>query len=240
MGVDDLYSLFVPVVRTHESISICVCMYAISNRGTLRADTLITANVCQNKCRYHGTHQSYRFENSGMVILLALLWGCFSLKIGDLRGRFPPVEHAELGTNIRKTAIERGGNTSGLIVSFVWAYSDNTRVWGTLIGGAIYVLMAYIIINFQSSLQLKHASWITIVTCCVMLGLAIAAGVRDEYENKNLATRSTFVWIWISLQAFFIVLGLFRKKMLPCARCASVSCTRECILHGSSQVHPML
>jgi hypothetical protein len=162
-----------------------------------------------------------------MVILLVLLWGFFSLKIGDLRGSFQPSCAAYDEKPNIKTAIHRAGNTSGLVVSFVWAYSDSTRVWGTFVGGAIYVLIAYVIINFQSSLQLKYASWITIVACCAMLGLAVAAGVRDEHEDKNLATRSTIVWVWINFQALFIVLGLFRKKMLPCAW-SSLAHVRDC------------
>jgi hypothetical protein len=64
---------------------------------------------------------------------------------------------------------------------------------------------------------LKYATWVTLATCCVMLGLAIVAGVRDSYSDKNLATRSNVVWIWIIIQALFIAFGVFRKRMLPCA-----------------------
>jgi hypothetical protein len=147
-----------------------------------------------------------------LTLLLLLLWGFFALKIGDLKGRLPPQQESsgELAD------VEEQDRSAGLIITFVWAYADDARVWRALAGAAIYLLLAYVFMNFQSSLQLHYASYITIIACCVMLGYAVDAGLTNDRSEKHLATRGNIVWAWIAIQMAFILFGLFSKKMLPC------------------------
>lgn len=106
---------------------------------------------------------------------------------------------------------------AGVVVTFVWAYTSATDQWATLAAAVAYVIVAYSIIRYQRSLQLRLSAWLTLLASAVMLVFAIDAAMRSENSRKNLVTRSTLIWVWVVLQTMLLAAGVFRKKMLPCA-----------------------
>lgn len=122
-----------------------------------------------------------------------------------------------VGSNQLIRSLEPVRHDSGVVVTFVWAYTDATDRWGALAAAITYVLIAYAIIRYQRSLQLRLSAWLTIAASAVMLIFAVDAAMRSENGRKNLVTRSTLIWVWVSLQAILVAAGIFQKKMLPCA-----------------------
>eukprot|EP00892_Ulva_mutabilis_P006050 jgi/Ulvmu1/3817/UM018_0028.1 len=167
--------------------------------------------------RYHGTFRyQYRFENWLTVILLLLLWGIYSIKIGDVSDSFMEIYTATTaGSEQLLGSLQPVRNDAGVVVTFVWAYTDATDRWGALAAAIAYIFVAYAIIRYQRSLQLRLSAWLTVAASGVMLIFAIDAAIRSENGRKNLVTRSTLIWVWVTLQAVLLMAGLFRKKMLP-------------------------
>lgn len=70
-------------------------------------------------------------QNWGYTVLLLLLWGFYALGAGDLQDSL-----ADPGTDgvALSTQLDEEENVTGLIVTFVWAYTDTSQALGAYIG----------------------------------------------------------------------------------------------------------
>eukprot|EP00892_Ulva_mutabilis_P003595 jgi/Ulvmu1/1607/UM111_0036.1 len=157
--------------------------------------------------RYHGTwRHAACMENSGPILLLAVMWGLYSMEVGDIQ---PCGASDVLDPN------SNSGRDAGLSIRFVWAYTSNSSRVGAIIAAAIYVTMSYLIIKYQRSLNIRWCTWVTGAVVLGLLGMAIEAVVHDVEDGKNLQQRQELVWAWIVVQSLLLAVGFFRKKLLP-------------------------
>lgn len=67
-------------------------------------------------------------------------------------------------------------------------------------GFAWILVTTYILVRYQTSLDLKGSAWLTFATCLLMLGLAIDTGLQSEYQKKNILSRQLVMGIWAFIQ----------------------------------------
>lgn len=61
-------------------------------------------------------------------MLLLLLWGFYALRAGDLNTTL------RVDDRLEPTDLLDAGTLGGLVVTFVWAYSDDSQAWGAVLG----------------------------------------------------------------------------------------------------------
>lgn len=163
-------------------------------------------------------------ENSGPVLLIALMWGLYSIQLGTIQ----PCSGTEIDGG------SSDGRDSGLSIRLVWAYSRATSRATAFAAGLVYVLLSYLVIRYERELKMRWCSLVTAAVVVILLGMAVEAVVQDVAEGKNLQQRQELVWAWIVVQSVLLSIGWFRKKLLPSAGPLRCLCRLPTLVQGSA------
>lgn len=73
-------------------------------------------------------------------------------------------------------------------------------MWNACAVFLLVLVITYLIVRYQTRLDLKGSAWITFVTILLMLGLAIDTGTEESFKDKNILERQALMTLWTTVQ----------------------------------------